>query len=79
MDFRHDLRAVADRRGHPFHRSRPHVADGEDAAAARLQRKPRLARIGAGADEAAGIELIGDNAPSPAGGRGVRLREAGKS
>ena len=32
-----------------------------------------------GALEAAGIELIGDNAPSPAGGRGVRLREAGKS
>ena len=32
-----------------------------------------------GALEAAGIELIGDNAPSPAGGRGVRLRVAGKS
>jgi predicted transcriptional regulator len=27
--------------------------------------------------EAAGVELIGDNAASPAGGRGVRLREPG--
>ncbi|MEQ8349527.1 MAG: helix-turn-helix transcriptional regulator [Sneathiellaceae bacterium] len=26
--------------------------------------------------DAAGIELIGDNAVSPAGGRGVRLRQA---
>ncbi|TDR89694.1 helix-turn-helix domain-containing protein [Enterovirga rhinocerotis] len=26
--------------------------------------------------ERAGIELIGENAPSPAGGRGVRLRPA---
>lgn len=26
---------------------------------------------------AAGVELIGDNATSPAGGRGVRLREPG--
>ena len=25
--------------------------------------------------EAAGVELIGDNAPSPGGGRGVRFRE----
>ena len=27
-----------------------------------------------GALEAAGIELIGDNSPSPTGGRGVRLK-----
>jgi predicted transcriptional regulator len=27
--------------------------------------------------ERAGVELIGDNAPSPGGGRGVRLRNAG--
>lgn len=29
-----------------------------------------------GALESAGIELIGDNTPSPAGGRGVRLRNS---
>lgn len=27
--------------------------------------------------EGAGVELIGDNAPSPAGGRGVRLKPGG--
>jgi transcriptional regulator with XRE-family HTH domain len=32
-----------------------------------------------GALDAAGIELIGENATSSAGGRGVRLKPAGKS
>ena len=32
-----------------------------------------LTRVG-GALEAAGVELIADNSPSPAGGRGVRLK-----
>jgi hypothetical protein len=32
-----------------------------------------------GALDAAGIELIGENAASTGGGRGVRLKQAGKS
>ncbi len=31
-----------------------------------------------GALESAGVELIGDNAPSSGGGRGVRLRQSAK-
>ena len=65
MKLGHDLRTLADRRAHPLHRSRAHVADGENAGGTRLQGKrladwaglaiPALSTC-AGLDKALGIE-----------------------
>jgi hypothetical protein len=50
MDGGDHLRALADRGGDALRRARAHVADREDPVAARLQRRPTVAEVGA--DEA---------------------------
>ena len=57
MDGGDDLGAVADRGGDALDRADAHVADGEDAAAAGLERQAVLADLVAGQDEAALVEL----------------------
>ena len=57
MDRSNHLRAVADRGRDALDRAGADVADGEDAAAAGFQRIAVVARLGAGQDEAAIVEL----------------------
>ncbi len=57
MDRRDHLRAVADRRRHPFDRAGAHVADREHAAPAGFERELAFAGLVAGEKEAARIAL----------------------
>src|SRR6476469_4969100 len=57
VDRGDDLRAVADRGGDTLDRAGADVADGEHAAAAGLQRQALVAKVLAGEDEAARVEL----------------------
>ena len=56
MQCRHDLSTFPDRGRYPLDRTRAHVADGEDAAAARLKGMALLACRGSGADEPFAIQ-----------------------
>mgnify|MGYP003693778565 CR=1 FL=1 len=62
MDLRHDGGAFADRRRHPFGRTRADIADREHAGPAGLERQGRatgsagaVCEVEAGEDEALGI------------------------
>src|ERR1700731_839157 len=56
MQRRHDLCALADRRRDPLNRTRPYIADGEDALAAGFQRSVTDSSICAGQHETLGVQ-----------------------